>query len=54
MPILLEAEVESLHASAAAFLRLQSSSLRDHQKSRIQDSGFGIQGVKDEGPGGGW
>jgi len=38
----LEAEVESLHASAGAFLRPQSSSLRDHQHRtgfRIRDSG---------------
>jgi len=31
MLIPLEAEVESSHAPAAAFLRPQSSSLRDHQ-----------------------
>jgi len=43
MLIPLEAEVKSLHASAAAFLRPQSSSLRDHQHRtgfRIQDLGF--------------
>jgi hypothetical protein len=37
MLIPLEAEVESLHASAAAFLRPQPSSLRDHQRSRRAD-----------------
>jgi len=33
----LQAEVESLHASAAAFLRPQSSSLRDHQHPAGRD-----------------
>jgi len=33
----LEAEVESSHASAAAFLRPQSSSLRDHQHPAGRD-----------------
>jgi hypothetical protein len=33
----LEAEVESLHASSAAFLRPQSSSLRDHQHPAGRD-----------------
>jgi hypothetical protein len=33
----LEAEVESLHPSAAAFLRPQSSSLRDHQHPAGRD-----------------
>ena len=37
MLIPLEAEVESLHASAAAFLRPQSSSLRDHQHPAGRD-----------------
>jgi hypothetical protein len=44
MLIPLEAEVETFHASAAAFLRPQSSSLRDHQhpagwdRTRLFDS----------------
>ena len=44
MLMALEAEVESFHASAAAFLRPQSSSLRDHQhpagrdRARLLDS----------------
>ncbi|MGB7590592.1 MAG: hypothetical protein WBO19_05050 [Terriglobia bacterium] len=33
----LEAEVKSFHASAAAFLRPQSSSLRDHQHPARRD-----------------
>jgi hypothetical protein len=33
----LEAEVESFHASAAAFSRPQSSSLRNHQHPARQD-----------------
>jgi len=37
MLIPLEAEAESLHASAAAFLRPQSSSLRDHQHPAGRD-----------------
>jgi len=37
MLIRLEAEVESLHASAAAFFRAQSSSLRDHQHPAGRD-----------------
>jgi hypothetical protein len=37
MLIPLEAEVESLHASSAAFLRPQSSSLRDHQHPAARD-----------------
>jgi len=37
MLIPLEAEVEFFHASAAAFLRLQSSSLCDHQHSAGRD-----------------
>ena len=37
MPIPIEAEVESLHASPAAFLQPQSSSLRDHQHPAGRD-----------------
>ena len=33
----LEAEAESFHASAASFLRRQSSSLRDHQHPAGRD-----------------
>jgi hypothetical protein len=37
MLIRLEAEVESFHASAAAFLRPQSFSLGDHQRPAGRD-----------------
>jgi hypothetical protein len=37
VPIPLEAEVESFHASTAAFLRPRSSSLRDHQHPAGRD-----------------